>query len=144
MLRPYFLRLRDPLELDRLRERFLEVIRSRFPEDHSLKIKLISWEGDITPDVRAKFRVGLTTNLFGSDDLLSLRMRLSLVDVCWVKFFFTSLPGWCFWLFHSFRNWQVTRKNRWSVVFWLKISSTQSLIESYARSSDTSRLSSRH
>ena len=91
MLRPYFLQLRDPLELDRLRERFLEVIRSRFPEDHSLKIKLISWEGDITPDVRAKFRVGLTTNLFGSDDLLSLRMRLSLVDVCWVILFFLLL-----------------------------------------------------
>ena len=95
MLRPYFLRLRDPLELDRLRERFLEVIRSRFPEDLSLKIKLISWEGDITPNVRVKFRVGLTTNLFGSDDLLSLRMRLSLVDVCWVfiyfSFFFTLM-----------------------------------------------------
>ena len=84
MLRPFFLRLRDPVELDRLRERFLEVIRSRFPEDHSLKIKLTSWEDNITPDVRVKFRVGLSTNLFGSDDLLSLRMRLSLVDVCWV------------------------------------------------------------
>ena len=86
MLRPFFLRLRDPVELDGLRERFLEVIRSRFPEDHSSKIKLASWEGDITPDVRVKFRVGLSTNLFGSDDLMSLRMKLSLVDVCWVWF----------------------------------------------------------
>ena len=84
MLRPFFLRLRDPVELDRLRERFLVVLKSRFPEDYSLKIKLTSWGGDITPDVRIKFRVGLSTNLFGSDDLLSLRMRLSLVDVCWV------------------------------------------------------------
>ena len=99
MLRPFFLRLRDPVELDRLRDRFLEVIRSRFPEDddHSLKIKLTSWEGNITPDVRVKFRVGLSTNLFGSDDLLSLRMRLSLVDVCWVFIYlFILLPGWCF------------------------------------------------
>ena len=91
MLRPFFLRLRDPVELDRLRDRFLEVIRSRLPgddDDHSLKIKLTSWEGAITPDVRVKFRIGLSTNLFGSDDLLSLRMRLSLIDVCWVSFFF--------------------------------------------------------
>ena len=97
MLRPFFFRLRDPVELDRLRERFLEVMRFRFPEDHSLKIKLSSWEGDITPDVRVKFRVGLSTNLFGSDDLLSLRMRLSLVDVCWVIIiYFFYLPGCCF------------------------------------------------
>jgi general transcription factor 3C protein 4 len=83
--------------MDRLRERFLEVMRFRFPEDYSLKIKLTSWEGNITPDVRVKFRVGLSTNLFGSDDLLSLRMRLSLVDVCWVfiyLFISSSLPGW--------------------------------------------------
>ena len=86
MLRPFFLRLRDPVELDRLRERFLEVMKSPFPEDRSLKVELISWEfeGDITPDVRVEFRVGLSTNLYGFDDLLSLRMRLSLVDVCWV------------------------------------------------------------
>ena len=96
MLRPFFLRLRDPVELDRLRERFLEVMKYRFPEDHSLKIKLTSWEGNITPDVRVKFRVGLSTNLFGSDDLLSLRMRLSLVDVCWVLSFSLLLPGCCF------------------------------------------------
>ena len=91
MLRPFFLRLRDPVELDRLRDRFLEVIRSRSPgdDDHSLKIKLTSWEGAITPDVRVKFRIGLSTNLFGSDVLLSLRMRLSLIDVCWVFFFFS-------------------------------------------------------
>lgn len=84
MLRPFFLRLRDPVELDRLRARFLEVMKSRFPEDHSLKVKLASWEGDIMPDMRVKFRVGLSTNLFGSDGLLSLRMRLSLIDACWV------------------------------------------------------------
>jgi hypothetical protein len=94
MLRPFFLRLRDPVELDRLRERFFEVMKSRFPEDHSLKVKVTSWHGGITPDVRVKFRVGLSTNLFGSDDLLSLRMRLSLVDVCWVFCFF-SFAGWC-------------------------------------------------
>ena len=92
MLRPFFLRLRDPVELDRLRERFLEVMKSRFSEDHSLKVKVTSWHGGITPDVRVKFRVGLSTNLFGSDDLLSLRMRLSLVDVCWVFSFFFF--GW--------------------------------------------------
>ena len=107
MLRPFFLRLRDPVELDRLRERFLRVIRSRFPEDHSLKIKLASWEGDITPDVRVKFRIGLSTNLFGSDDLLSLRMRLSLVDVCWVfssssSFTWMVLLTFLFFFFFSF------------------------------------------
>ena len=107
MLRPFFLRLRDPVELDRLRERFLRVIRSRFPEDHSLKIKLASWEGDITPDVRVKFRIGLSTNLFGSDDLLSLRMRLSLVDVCWVfssssSFTWMVLLTFFFFFFFSF------------------------------------------
>jgi general transcription factor 3C protein 4 len=109
MLRPFFLRLRDPVELDRLRERFLEVMRTRFPEDHSLKIKLTSWESNITPDVRVKFRVGLSTNLFGSDDLLSLRMRLSLVDVCWVLSFSSSswmvlLTFFFFFLVRSFRN----------------------------------------
>ena len=97
MLRPFFLRLRDPIELERLRERFLEVMRSQFPDDHSLKIRPKFWESDITADVRVKFRVGLSTNLFGSNDLLSLRMRLSLIDVCWVfNFFPPSLLGWCF------------------------------------------------
>lgn len=83
ILRPFLLQLRDPVELDRLRERFLEVLKPRFPEDDSLKVQITSWEGDITPEVRVKFRVGLSTNLFGSDDLLSLRMRLSLADVSW-------------------------------------------------------------
>ena len=93
MLRPFLLRLRDPVELDRLRERLLEVLRpGSQQEDDSLKIHLTSWEGEITSDVRVKFRVGLSTNLFGSDDLLSLRMRLSLADISWVFLF-------CFILF---------------------------------------------
>ena len=74
ILHPFLLQLRDPVELDRLRERFLEVLKPRFPEDDSLKVQITSWEseGDITPEVRVKFRVGLSRNLFGSDDLLSL------------------------------------------------------------------------
>lgn len=95
MLRPFLLRLRDPVELDRLRERFLEVLKLRSQEDPSLKIQLKPWQGVITPDVRFKFRVGLSTNLFGSDDLLSLRMRLSLADIYWVcrLLFFCFVAG---------------------------------------------------
>lgn len=95
MLRPFLLRLRDPVELDRLRERLLEVLRpGSQQEDDSLKIHLTSWEGEITSDVRVKFRVGLSTNLFGSDDLLSLRMKLSLADISWVFLFFSIFAGW--------------------------------------------------
>lgn len=86
MLRPFLLRLRDPVEMDRVRDKLLQVLKHPLPEDHSLKVHLTSWTGDITPDIRVKFRVGLGTHLFGSDDLLSLRMRLSLADVSWVSF----------------------------------------------------------
>ena len=95
ILHPFLLQLRDPVELDRLREGFLEVLKSRFPEDDSLKVQITSWEseGDITPEVRVKFRVGLSRNLFGSDDLLSLRMRLLLADVSWVLQYYFWLDG---------------------------------------------------
>ncbi|KAF8154505.1 transcription factor IIIC subunit delta N-term-domain-containing protein [Crassisporium funariophilum] len=83
MLRPFLLHLRDPVKLESLRDRFLNILRSRRDEDSSVDIRLAPWEGDVTVDVRRKFRNGLATNLFGWDDLLGLRMRLSLADFAW-------------------------------------------------------------
>ncbi|KAF8192909.1 hypothetical protein BJ912DRAFT_961343 [Pholiota molesta] len=62
MLRPFFLHLRNPAKLDLLHAQFLEALQ---------------------PKSTLRFRDALTTHLFGWDNLLSLRMRLSLADFAW-------------------------------------------------------------
>ncbi|KAF8962108.1 transcription factor IIIC subunit delta N-term-domain-containing protein [Flammula alnicola] len=82
-LRPFLLHLRNPARLDVLHSKLLEILQSKLQTDHSTKVHTHPWEGDLDLETRLKFRIGLTTNLFGWDDLLSLRMKLSLADFAW-------------------------------------------------------------
>ncbi|KJA14204.1 hypothetical protein HYPSUDRAFT_195326 [Hypholoma sublateritium FD-334 SS-4] len=79
-LRPFLLHLRDP---SKPHPQLLEMLQSKSQTDHSIGIHPPSFEGDLDLETRLKFRAGLTTNLFGWDHLLSLRMRLSLADFAW-------------------------------------------------------------
>ncbi|PPQ88838.1 hypothetical protein CVT25_010267, partial [Psilocybe cyanescens] len=86
LLRPYLIHLRDPAKLDALHAKFLEILVAQpsSVEDYSKTINIPSREeGFVDDNVRSQFRYAVSTNLFGWDDLLSLRMRLSLADFAW-------------------------------------------------------------
>ena len=87
MLQPFLLHLRDSKRLAKIHPQLLDILRSNLRQDQSKNMTLASVEGlqDIPMDVlRQLFRTSLTTNLFGWDELLSLRMRLALADFSWV------------------------------------------------------------
>jgi general transcription factor 3C protein 4 len=92
LLRSTFLYLRDEASLQRLHQRLLGIL-SLHPftmADPSLAMShtasaLPSWQEEVTPDMRRSFRMSLRRDLFGWSDLMSLRMRLSLADYCWVS-----------------------------------------------------------
>jgi len=89
ILRPYFLHFRDPKLLHLWLVQFLEIIRPALEEDYSTQI-VIPPQGasGLSDELRNKFRFSLTTHLFGWDQLLTLRMRLSLADFAWVTIFY--------------------------------------------------------
>jgi general transcription factor 3C protein 4 len=54
--------------------------------DDSVKVVVPPWpSGDVGPELKADFRRSLTRQFFGWDNLLNLRMRLSVADLCWVS-----------------------------------------------------------
>ncbi|KAF8884432.1 putative zinc-finger of transcription factor IIIC complex-domain-containing protein, partial [Gymnopilus junonius] len=91
VLRPFFFHLRNPTKLDHLLTKFLQIITppdqdqgEGQAEDHSTRISVPSLTGAVLDDeIRGKFRDSLATHLFGWDELLRLRMRLSLGDFAW-------------------------------------------------------------
>lgn len=83
LLRPFFFTLRDKKRLSDLHVPFLEILKPR-TADYSTNITVAPWDS-ATPESRRAFRASLVQNLFGWDDLLSLRMRLSLADFAWVR-----------------------------------------------------------
>ncbi|KAH9476063.1 Putative transcription factor tau subunit sfc9 [Psilocybe cubensis] len=84
LLRPYMLHLRDPAKLHNLHSKLLEILATRpLVEDLSKTITVPPLQEVLNDDVRCQFRYSVSTSLFGWDDLLSLRMRLSLADFAW-------------------------------------------------------------
>jgi hypothetical protein len=81
-LRPIFLYLRKNGTLPRVHSRLLEILHppSSFP---SLDIDISGTLGG-TNEVKYAFQRSLKRHLFGCRDLLSLRLRLSVADFCWV------------------------------------------------------------
>ncbi|KIM44974.1 hypothetical protein M413DRAFT_442941 [Hebeloma cylindrosporum] len=110
-LRAFFLHLRDPKRLEELHHGLLEVLRfqpdvgvigvreGRAIDVPSRAISLVDEERmDVDAEVeeiglsgvdermnkmKENFRFSVSTHLFGWDELLSLRMRLSLADIAW-------------------------------------------------------------
>ncbi|KDR79253.1 hypothetical protein GALMADRAFT_93153 [Galerina marginata CBS 339.88] len=92
LLRPFLFHLRNPGRLEKLHAGLLEVIQVPTPAtsttqavslDHSTKISVPMCDKEIDTGIRKRWRESLATHLFGWDELLSLRMRLSLADFAW-------------------------------------------------------------
>jgi general transcription factor 3C polypeptide 4 len=81
-LRPIFLYLLKSGTLPRVHSRLLEILHppSSFP---SLDVDTSGTPGG-TNEVKYAFQRSLKKHLFGCRDLLSLRLRLSVADFCWV------------------------------------------------------------
>src|SRR5882757_6757864 len=113
-LRALMLYLRNNARFTALCPRILEIL-SQVPPDQTTSIVLPPWTQGSTDDLRLQLRKSLTTHLFGWPNLLSLRMRLSIADMCWVRRSGAptsySLP---YLLFH--RNYARTRRCRYSAV----------------------------
>lgn len=86
LLRPYFLHLGDSKRLKECYVQLLDVLRPVLNNDYSKRVVIPSWDsGEISAELRKQFCISLATNLYGWDELLSLRMRLSLADFAWVS-----------------------------------------------------------
>lgn len=89
-LRPILFHLRRRSTLLRLHSLLIEKLRIRDSEshDHTMNIHLDTWqleENTVDQVLRHDFRSSLKRHLFGYDELLLLRMRLSLADFAWVS-----------------------------------------------------------
>ena len=86
MLRPHLLHLGDSNRLRGCYGQLFDIIRPVLDNDCSKRVAIPSWgSGDVNVELRDQFRLSLATNLYGWDELLSLRMRLSLADFAWVS-----------------------------------------------------------
>ncbi|KAG2040160.1 putative zinc-finger of transcription factor IIIC complex-domain-containing protein [Suillus americanus] len=81
-LRALMLHLRSNARFAALCPQVLEIL-SQVPPDQTTTIVLPSWTHGLNDDLRPQLRKSLTTHLFGWHNLLSLRMRLSIADLCW-------------------------------------------------------------
>ena len=83
LLRPFFIKLRDKKKLRELQSELLQILR-KIGMDHSLDVNVPVFSS-INPEAQRIFRASLKEHLFGWNGLLSLRIRLSLVDFCQVS-----------------------------------------------------------
>lgn len=81
-LRALMLHLRSNARFAAVCPQVLEIL-SQVPPDQTTAIVLPSWTQGSNDDLRPQLRKSLTTHLFGWPNLLSLRMRLSIADLCW-------------------------------------------------------------
>ncbi|KAF7377460.1 hypothetical protein MSAN_00167800 [Mycena sanguinolenta] len=81
ILRSIFFHL-HPSKFNQLHHRILDILKVQF-EDHSTRINIAPWMGELIPEMRSEFRNSLARHLYGWDVMLLLRMRLSLADFAW-------------------------------------------------------------
>ncbi|KAJ7621363.1 putative zinc-finger of transcription factor IIIC complex-domain-containing protein [Roridomyces roridus] len=87
LLRPFFFNLTSK-KLNKLHARVLALLSvpsSSAEEnvDHSRNIDIAPWSGGLQPEMRREFRQSLARHLFGWDEMLRLRMKLSMADFAW-------------------------------------------------------------
>ncbi|KIY66180.1 hypothetical protein CYLTODRAFT_464179 [Cylindrobasidium torrendii FP15055 ss-10] len=84
VLRPIFFYFRSK---QRVAEAYASIVKilSNLPEDHSKEITLIHHDGELSPEVRHAFRYSLIQHLFGWNDIVRMRVGLSLSDFLWVS-----------------------------------------------------------
>lgn len=81
-LRALMLHLRSNTRFAALCPQVLTIL-SQVPSDQTTTMVLPSWTQGLNDDLRLQLRKSLSTHLFGWPNLLSLRMRLSIADLCW-------------------------------------------------------------
>ncbi|KAF8917721.1 transcription factor IIIC subunit delta N-term-domain-containing protein [Mucidula mucida] len=81
-LRPIFFQCRSQAKCAEMHETLIRVLSEQVG-DYSTEIIITPFAGELTTDVRRAFRRSLIQHLFGWDDLLRLRMRLSFADYLW-------------------------------------------------------------
>lgn len=82
LLRAVFRRLNGPGTLDKLHSNILNIIRPS--GDSPLTFAPDPYAGVLCEDFRIYFRRCLREQLFGSDRVLSYRLRLAIADYAWV------------------------------------------------------------
>ncbi|KAF9527262.1 transcription factor IIIC subunit delta N-term-domain-containing protein [Crepidotus variabilis] len=82
-LRPYFIQLQDRERLNRLHTQLLNILRPPSAEDFSKDNILAPWSSDLDSDFKPDLRLSFATHLYGWDQVLALKMRLSLADFIW-------------------------------------------------------------
>ncbi|KAF9244208.1 transcription factor IIIC subunit delta N-term-domain-containing protein [Melanogaster broomeanus] len=81
-LRPLLLHLCNTGRFAELCPSLLEVL-NQIPPDDSPTVVVPPWSQGLGDDLQLQLRRSFATHLFGWDGLLSLRMRLSVADMCW-------------------------------------------------------------
>lgn len=82
-LRPLLLHLCSTGRFAETCPRLLEVL-DQSPQDESPAVSVPPSSPGVGAELRRELRESLATHLFGWSGLLSLRMRLSIADICWV------------------------------------------------------------
>ncbi|KAF9220011.1 hypothetical protein BS17DRAFT_854039 [Gyrodon lividus] len=81
-LRPLLLHLCNTGRFTELCPRLLEAL-NQIPQDDSTAVVVPAWSQGLGAELQLQLRRSFATHLFGWDGLLSLRMRLSVADMCW-------------------------------------------------------------
>ncbi|KAG8220800.1 hypothetical protein J3R82DRAFT_2244 [Butyriboletus roseoflavus] len=82
-LRPLFLHLCNTGRFAETCPRVLDIL-DHSPQDESLAVSVPLSSQGVGVELQRQLRESLATHLFGWNTLLSLRMRLSIADMCWV------------------------------------------------------------
>jgi general transcription factor 3C protein 4 len=87
LLRSIFLHLQELLELQPRVIKILLANADIYPPSPVVP----SWSGNVDPQLRGDFRKSIKQHLYKCNVLLSLRLRLSVAEFCWVSCSSTSL-----------------------------------------------------
>lgn len=94
-LRPVLFRLGQSGVLMRLHSRLLRALQNPVGGD-LVELAILPQPGDSSSSSYALFRENITRQLFGSDVLLQLRLKLAITDFCWVRAFLLPRSLSCF------------------------------------------------
>ncbi|KAH7910203.1 transcription factor IIIC subunit delta N-term-domain-containing protein [Hygrophoropsis aurantiaca] len=82
-LRSTFIHLCNSGRFVHIYPQILEMLQQSPAIDDTLSIVILPWTQGLVPEFNAQLRQSFVTHFFGWESLLSLRMKLSLADMCW-------------------------------------------------------------
>ncbi|TFK65956.1 hypothetical protein BDN72DRAFT_824041 [Pluteus cervinus] len=84
LLRPFFIQMRNRARFAAFKDELMKSLQVEL-EDHSTKISIPAYSGELTQELRKEFRISLYQHLFGYELMIATRMRLSLADYAWAR-----------------------------------------------------------